>query len=142
MNRKLSLIVTALTVVLSIAFVVFFGIKAEASPKTIRVNEIMFVNSKGGKADDKYDLNLMEFKKGTETMEVYYYIGPDDAADKRIHVYFDDFGVGSSLEVKPSLSNDCVLDIDFKGSVLENFFIRITSINNSTVYAEMFFCVE
>lgn len=131
MSKKISLIVTIFTVILSIALVTFFGLKAQDIPKTVRVQEVMFVTEKGGNEAQKYKRTVMPFEKGTETFEIYYFIAPADASNKEISITCDDYDEHSNIECRKSLSQEGVIDVDLKGSALNQFSIRITSLDNT-----------
>ena len=138
MKRKISVIVTVFAVILSIALVALLGIKAAVTPVTVRVERIAFVNEEGGEITRK----RVNYTPGVETMVVRYKVFPEDATDQRINVIFDDFGAESQVECLPSLSQPGIIDIDFKGELLDTFSIKIISVDSASVEAALRFVAE
>lgn len=138
MKRKLSVIVTAFAVILSIALVALLGIKAADIPVTIRVDRIAFINEEGGEITRK----KVNYTSGVETMTIKYKVFPEDATNQKVTVIFDDFGANSETECLPSLSQPGIIDVDFKGAILETFLIKIISVDSASVEASLRYVAE
>lgn len=133
MKRKLSVIVTALTSIVSISLVALLGIRASDPPQTIRVERLAFINEEGEEITRK----RVNYTSGVETMEVKYKVFPENATNQEVFVLFDDYGEDSGVECLPSLTHPGVIDIDFKGQLLETFLITIISADTTSVEAKL-----
>lgn len=135
MKRKLSIVVTVLAIILSISFVAFMGVKGRPAPQTIRVDRIAFIDEEG----EEIKRNRVNYEKGVEIMSVRYKVYPEEATNKDISIYFFDYGKESNVTCLKSLTQEGVIDIDFKGDSLDQFYIRITSLDSAGIEASLRF---
>lgn len=117
MSRKITYIAVALISIISIAIVAFFGVVPQAEPREIPAERIMFVDRKNGTEENEIKKQSTYIDIKGETMEVYYFISPATATDKKIKIYFEDYGIGSNITIEQV--DDGVLSVDFHGSSLK-----------------------
>lgn len=137
MNRKIIAFIATLISILSIVVVSFFGIKATEVPASISVEGIVFVNHEGGKYEDRATTRLSILTQREETMELYYYIYPEDAtnqdllAQDHLERYFNGFDVETPASVKLDASRKGVILIDFQSRMYSRFELTIRTKDGS-----------
>lgn len=137
MNRKIIALVATLISILSIVVVSFFGIKATEIPSTVSVEGIVFVNREGGKYEDRVTTRLTTLTKLEETMELYYYIYPENATNQELiaqdHLerYFNGFDVETPASVKLDANRKGVILIDFQSRMYSKFELTIRTKDGS-----------
>lgn len=136
MNRKLTGIIAVIVSIMSIVVVTLFGVKASERETNIPVSEIMFVDRENGTKDNKIKKNLIEIELSidelAETMELYYYVLPENATNKKVKASFE--GVDYETDIKRNDAElsfveerEGVIILDFKGITYKRFTVTITS---------------
>ena len=137
MNRKIIAFIATLISILSIVVVSFFGIKATEVPSSIPVEGIVFVNHEGGKYEDRVTKRLTTLTQLEETMELHYYIFPDDATNQALQAQdhlesgFNGFDVETPASVKLDANRKGVIIIDFQSRTYSKFELTIRTKDGS-----------
>ena len=113
MSRKITYIMLVLIAIASIAIVAFFGIAADNRAQTIPVEEVLFVQFEGGNAENKAKRNLTSIKEPVDTLEIYFFVAPENATNRQIDVRLG--GNPNCDKIAVSQPREGVVLLDFLG---------------------------
>lgn len=123
MSRKVTIIMILIISIVSVAIVTFFGISPNNHPQTIAVEEVMFVKYKGADENDRVKRNATYYTVQEETLEIYYYVKPANATNKKINVLLD--GNEKCDNITYALEEGIII-IDFLGEDFSNSRFRVS----------------
>ena len=129
MNSKVISIITTFISIISIVIVVLFGLEAERIPVNIPVQNIMFVDRKGGDETNKITKNKINIDVTEDTYTMYYCFVPYNATNRNVKIDCDNDGISAMITSEEG--GEVLIQFDLKGEDVGEvkFSITITSVD-------------